>query len=398
MTLLTVLPLFLGEEINAASLLQTAGLAALGITLGIPLAIAGWFGWKERPALPFDPARIWWGWVALIPAFLFLVALGAAVSYLLPPTVAPWILPPIHAVTMCIPPLLVLGLVGWGLGGNGGSRREMVAGMAGGGCLGMMISLIGEILIVVAVIVIVAIVVVAMPGSMERMRTLSEQLQSSAWQADVANIADVVLSPVVIASVLGLFCIPVPIIEETSKALAGGVASGWVRPRPARAFAWGVAAGAGFALAENLFNGAVGGVEGWVLGAVTRTGTTAMHCFASGLVGWGWGQLWSARRPLRLLGALASAMTIHGIWNAAAVGLSFSSIAVTAVGGNVIQAGIVGLVFLLCAAALLIQTVAFVAGLPLIARRLAAQEEPSQSDDDSTDRVSAPAMVDSLTP
>ena len=195
MALLTILPLFLGEETNAASLLQTTGLAALGIALGIPLAIVSWFGWKERPALSFDPSRFWWGWVALIPAFLFLVALGAAISYLLPPTAAPWILPPIHVVTMCIPPLLILGLVGWGLRGNGGSRREIVAGMASGGCLGMMISFIGEMLVIVAVVVIVLIVIAATPGGLERMRTLSEQMQSLAWQADAANIADVVLSP-----------------------------------------------------------------------------------------------------------------------------------------------------------------------------------------------------------
>jgi RsiW-degrading membrane proteinase PrsW (M82 family) len=179
----------------------------------------------------------------------------------------------------------MLGLLGWGLGGNGGSRREIVAGMAGGGCLGMAISLVGEILVLVAVIVIIVIVAMATPDGLERMSSLSEQMQDPAWQADITNIAEFVLSPIVIASVLGAFCIPVPIVEETSKVLAGGVTGGWVRPLPARAFAWGVAAGAGFALAENLFNGAVGGVEGWVVGAVLRIGTTAMHCFASGLVG-----------------------------------------------------------------------------------------------------------------
>ena len=40
------------------------------------------------------------------------------------------------------------------------------------------------------------------------------------------------------------------------------------RPGPARALLWGVAGGAGFALAENLFNGALGGTEGWAPGAV----------------------------------------------------------------------------------------------------------------------------------
>jgi hypothetical protein len=395
MALLTILPVFFDETLNAVSLLQTAGLLALGIALGIPLAIHGWLGWKERPAHPFDPSRTRWGWFALIPAYLLLVALGAAVSYLLPLKVAAWVLPPIHVLVMYIPPLLVLGLLGWGLGGNGGSRREIAAGMAGGGCLGMAMSLLGEILILAAVAIIVVIALLAMPEDIEQMSALSEQMQDPAWIADITNVASIVLSPIVIVSVLSVFCIPVPIIEETAKALAGGVAGGWVRPHPARAFAWGVAAGAGFALAENLFNGAVGGVEGWALGAVTRTGTTAMHCFASGLVGWGWGQLWRARRPLRFLGALIAGMIIHGVWNAAAIGMSFSSIAVMASAGNFFQAGLAGLLLLICIATLLVLTLAFLIALPLIARRLAAHREPPQSGDSSTERAPTPALAES---
>jgi hypothetical protein len=258
----------------------------------------------------------------------------------------------------------------------------------------MTLSLIAEILVLVAVVVIVIIVVMATPGNLDKMNTLAEQMRNPAWQTEATNIADVILSPVVIGSVLAIFCIPVPIIEEIAKALAGGVAGGWVRPRPARAFAWGVAAGAGFALAENLFNGAVGGIEGWVLGAVTRTGATVMHCFASGLVGWGWGQLWTGRRLLRSLGALIVAMLIHGIWNAAAVGLSLSSIAVTAAGGNIIQAGFWGLVLVLCVVALIALTLAFTTALPLASHSLASQKAPSQDGDGGLEETLAPEPLD----
>lgn len=170
---------------------------------------------------------------------------------------------------------------------------------------------------------------------------------------------------------------------------------GWARPHPARAFAWGVAAGAGFALAENLFNGAVGGVEGWAIGAVTRVGATTMHCFVSGLVGWGWGQLWSSRRPLRLLGALAAAMIIHGVWNAAAVGMTFAGIALMAAGENIFQAGLAGSLLLLCVATLIGLTLTFAIALPLVARRLAAQEEPSEPGDIIIEESSAQAQAES---
>jgi hypothetical protein len=378
MALLALLSSFIGQAPDAASLLQTAGLAALGVVLGIPLAIQGWSGWRERPSQPFAPSRTWWVWLALVPIFFLLVALGAAVSFLLPQSLALWILPLIHAPTMCIPPLLALGIVGWGLQEVGGPRREIVTGMTSGGCLGMTLSLIGEILVFMVVVVVIAIVVVAIPGGLEQVMEWSRRMQDPASPADVTLLTDLMLSPIVIASVLSIFCIPVPIIEEIAKTLAGGVVGGWARPHPARAFAWGVAAGAGFALAENLFNGAVGGVEGWVMGAVTRIGTTTMHCFASGLVGWGWGQLWRSRRPLRLLGTLAAAMTIHGVWNAAAVGVTFAGIALMAAGGNIFQAGLVGPLLLLCVATLIGLTLTFAIALPLVARRLAAQEEHSK--------------------
>jgi hypothetical protein len=172
--------------------------------------------------------------------------------------------------------------------------------------------------------------------------------------------------------VLVLFTIPIPLIEEIFKTLAAGVAARWARPDPARALLWGVAGGAGFALAENLFNGALGGTEGWAPGAVARIGATAMHCFTSGLVGWGWGQLWTERRPLRLLGAYAAAVFIHGVWNAAAMGTVLLSVGALAHEGDELWRASAGLGTLMLLGLLAVLTVVFLLALTTVGQRLAA--------------------------
>jgi RsiW-degrading membrane proteinase PrsW (M82 family) len=151
------------------------------------------------------------------------------------------------------------------------------------------------------------------------------------------------------------------------------VVARWARPHPARAFLWGVGAGAGFALAENVFNGALGGAEGWPLGAVARLGATLMHCATGGLVGWGWGQLWTSRRPFRLVGSYIGAVLIHGVWNAitvSAVLLSASTLVHNGkttwlpltIFGTLISIGLIGLLTIACALA-----------IPWAGRKLAAE-------------------------
>jgi len=139
-----------------------------------------------------------------------------------------------------------------------------------------------------------------------------------------------------------------------------------------------VASGAGFALTENLFNGALGGVEGWTLGAVARFGATVMHCFTGGLVGWGWGQLWTARRPLRFLGAYVAAVTVHGVWNAAAVGIVLlsASLLTHEVSGLGLALKSLGLLTFVGTLGLL--TVMFIIALLLAGRMLADQAERLQ--------------------
>lgn len=360
------------DSLSPAQTLPLAGMLALGPVLGIPLVLQGWAGWRGRPSRPFALPRAGWLWLVLA----VLLGLGAAISML---SLAPaLLLPPIHVLVMALLPLLVLWWVGRALRGKGGSWRDVIAGMAGGGFLGMTVALIGEGLIVFVVIIVATIVIMVTPGAPERLDELATHMRDPAWAADIQNLLPLLLSPAVILSALGVFSIPVPLLEEGVKTLATGIAGRWLRPTPARAFLWGVAGGAGFALAENLFNGALGGVEGWLPGTVSRFGATVMHCFTGGLVGWGWGQLWTARRPWRLLGCYAVAVLVHAVWNAAAVGAVFLGVSLLAHQGEISQVLLPLLGVLAILGLLVLLTAAFIAALILAGRRLAAQAEQTE--------------------
>ena len=356
-----------GRVLTANEALPVAGMMAVGLGLGIPLTLQGWAGWRVRPSRPFSPSHVWRMGLALV----LLIGLEIIVSLL---SLAPsLLLLPVHVLAMALLPLIVLWLVGRALQGVGGSWREVVAGMAGGGYLGLGASLVSEALIAFALAGVATALVSMTPGGVERIASLTRNLQDPAWVTDPNNLLRLLLSPVVAISALGLFSIPVPLIEEAFKTLAAGVVARWVRPHPARAFLWGVAGGAGFALTENLCNGALGSAESWAPGAVARLGATIMHCLTGGLVGWGWGQLWSARRPLRLLGSYVAAVTIHGLWNAATVGVVILSANALAHAGDRSWLTLAGLGALALLGLLGLLTVAFAFALPLAGQRLAAQ-------------------------
>ena len=111
----------------------------------------------------------------------------------------------------------------------------------------------GEVLILLAAAVAGTVVVMLTHGGPERLDELSRILVEMRQQANLATEAGLLelsrflLSPVIVVSMIGLFSIPVPLVEEIFKTLAAGVVARWVRPRAGRAFLWGVAGGAGFA-------------------------------------------------------------------------------------------------------------------------------------------------------
>lgn len=365
---LMALTAFFAGPLTATQTLPMVSAVVGGLVLGIPSILQGWAGWRGRPSRPFAPPRAWWLGLILLGVLL---ALGAVVSLR---SLAPvLLLPPIHALAMVLLPLLVLWPVGRALRGRGGSWRDVLAGMTGGGFIGTMIILTGLIAFV-AVIIVIA-------GMVEQFEELASRMEEPDWMAYIQNM---LLSPAVVLATLGILSIPVPLIEESVKTLVTGVAGRWIRPAPARAFLWGVAGGAGFALVENLLGGALGGVEQWLPGVIARLGATVMHCFTGGLVGWGWGQLWTARRPWRLLGCYAAAVLAHAVWNASAVGVVFLSVGLMAQKGGVSHTfmlfGIWALLGLLILLTLVFFTALVVAGHKLAAQVERTPEQPVLSE------------------
>ncbi|MCP4536003.1 MAG: PrsW family intramembrane metalloprotease [Chloroflexi bacterium] len=361
-----------GDTLTVSDTLPIAGIIGWGLGFGIPVIVHSWAAWQMRPSRPFAPSRVWLMWLA----WVLLVGLGAVISSAsLVPT---WLLPPVHVLAMSLPPLIVLWLVGKALGGAGGSWREVIANVTGGGTVGFLSALVSEGLVAFALVIVVTIVMLMTPNGTDQVAVLAKQLQDPAFLSDSTNLIRLLLSPIIAIATFGMLTIPVPLIEEIFKTLAAGVVARWARPNPARAFLWGIAGGAGFALVENVFNGSLGGTEGWALGAVARFGATMMHCATGGLVGWGWGQLWSKRRPLRLLGSFIVAVIIHGIWNAITVSAVLLSASVLIHGENSIWPAIAGLGTLIVLGGLGLLSVTFIFALPLVGRKLAADTKQLQ--------------------
>lgn len=357
-----------GASQGVTSVLPLAGILALSVGLGALLVVHGWAGWRGQPSRPFNPTRAWAPWL-LLP---LLVGAGYLVSNLNPATAV--LLSPIHVLTMALWPLTILWLVGWALRGKAGSWREVAASLAGASSVGSGAALVAEVLVVLALVAAATVVVMLLPGGPERMSALARDLPKMVERQDLTALLKLLLSPAFAVSLLLTFSVPVPLIEEAFKTLAAGLAGRWVNPSPARAFLWGVAGGAGFALVENLLGGSMGGAEGWAAGAVSRLGATAMHCFTGGLVGWGWGQLWATRRPWRLMGCYLVAVLVHGTWNGIAVAAGLLSASVLAYGDSVLWTGFAGLAVMLLLGALGLLTVTFIAALAAGGRALANRE------------------------
>lgn len=137
------------------------------------------------------------------------------------------------------------------------------------------------------------------------------------------NILTFFEQPMIIVLFLGFIVVLVPMLEEALKTLAI-----WPllrrRPTSAEAFLSGVLAGAGFALVEALFLSPPG--PEWTQTMFARAGATMMHTFTAGLTCWGIGQFLTKRSWKRLLTTYLTAVVMHGLWNAAAIGVAFASL------------------------------------------------------------------------
>jgi len=304
-----------------AIVLLGGSIVAAGVGLGCVLIMIGWSGWCQQPSRLFYPRIQWPVWVALV-GLLVLGSVLARVS-----GAAELLLVPIHVLMMSAPALIVLSLVARWLQHGVSSWREVGAALTSGGVIGTGFSLIAEGISTLVILFVFILLLSQTSRGAEWLSALQLKITDPAWLSDPDQLVTLLASPMVVLLVAFVVAVPVPIIEEAFKTIGMGILGRFYRPEPVRGFLWGVASGAGFALVENLLNGAVSTGSDWGQVALARSAATIMHCFASGIVGWGWAKLWTDRRPLILLGTYLAAVMIHSLWNVVAVALAWFGVA-----------------------------------------------------------------------
>lgn len=340
----------------------TAGIALMALTtgLGLPLARESWRALSGRPSSIYRPRRIWW-WVVVY-------GLALAGGQLVLSVGMEALFPVFHLLAATVPPLLLVALVARGLQVCV-RRRNLVLQTSSGAFVSTTLALTLEGAFVFGLLMAVFIAVGLQPGGGALLQDLAGRLQDPVWLENSFSTVSPPLSPWVIVVALLVMAVVVPTIEEVVKTL-GVPLLAYQRPSRVEAFLWGVAGGAGFALAENLFN-ALGGLDLWAPVAAARIGATLLHGFTGGAMGLAWYYLLLERRWMPALGLYLLSVGVHAAWNALATGLAFASLAGS--GPASALTGLVGLALLMLLA-LLACTVAV--ALVVVTRQLRTESLP----------------------
>jgi hypothetical protein len=161
----------------------------------------------------------------------------------------------------------------------------------------------------------------------------------------------------------------IPVIEESLKTMA--IWPFLRRGLPGNeAFLGGALGGAGYALFEALFLTQPGDV--WLATTLARVGATLLHVFTASLTSWGLMEGVRRRRYFVTIATFGVGVTMHGLWNLAAVTIGFASLPM----GSAVGPFPDGTDTL---AALLLLILILIAGLGLVFawRRLAGRDLPA---------------------
>jgi hypothetical protein len=309
----------------------------LGLGLGLPLGWQGLSSLLGRPSRPFCPRP-----VGLVLG-LFVLAVVVGQIILVTDFFAPLVFPPFHVLGAALPPLIVVTFVGRRLTSAAVPVRwrEIVLQTGSGAFLAIFLAFGVEATFGLFTLFVVLLAVALTPNGAAWLQELTANLQDPSWIADPVNLSQALLSPPIAIALVLIFVVIAPLGEELFKPLGVALMS-YRRPEAPRAFLWGVAGGAGFAIAEGLFNAAIA-LESWSAVALLRVGSTLMHCLGSGLMGLGWYHLLRTRRPWHILGTYAASVGLHILWNVGAIGMAAISLGAMASGADRVNLALGGL-------------------------------------------------------
>ncbi len=131
-------------------------------------------------------------------------------------------------------------------------------------------------------------------------------------------------SPGLLAVIFAGAVIGAPLIEEAVKAAGLRGLRRWIQ-RPADGWLLGFTAGLGFGLLEGAFN--LDTTQTWVTGSWVRLAALLLHGLATSLTGFGYARYLQTQRRGELWRGYAHAVIMHGLWNACALTIAFTGIA-----------------------------------------------------------------------
>lgn len=358
--------IYRGPDLLATNL-TVASVAAIGLVFGIALTYHARNFLRARASSVFHLPSPW----RLTAVFLVSVIVGQLILSFSPSFRSTSLLFPLfHLAAAIAPALSILSFVGRRI--RASSWRTMTLELSHGALLAPAMALMAELVVIIGVILVVSVVVALAPGGLETLLDLSSNLQDPSWLEDPENLARLILSPASLVTIIAVFVFFAPLIEEFVKGL-GVLLLGYRLRAEAEALLWGVACGAGFALGESLFNGSIA-LEGWGVVMLVRWGASLMHCTASGMMGLGWYQALSNKRPWRLLAAYAASTAVHALWNALAVAVALPSLLLISRPDDVSIRPVVGLTIAGAAGILLLLTISMV--MLMVRLVSSAHEEP----------------------
>lgn len=279
---------------------------------------------REQADRPFKFPFAAWQVIVVIGVVTFSTILGGVAAFA-EITWLNWFALPLLTLLVIVPPLWML--IGIGTSGIDLGPRWRVFSIIGlGMTIGPLIMIALEVILLLVIIIFgMAVIAIQQPDLFQELLSLSQILQAETNPDRILSlVAPHIANPAVIATLIGYIAVLVPMLEELLKPLAV-----WIFARkiesPAQGFAMGVFSGAAFALLESL-NASGDGSTSWPVIVSIRAGTSLLHMTLSGLVGWGIASAFREKRIGRFFSAYLAAVTIHGIWNACAVGAGFSMI------------------------------------------------------------------------
>lgn len=298
------------------------GMGGLSFVLAAGWGMAARSGFLGRISLPWRPRRAW----AVVGVLLFITLSLALVVPVRWHTSL--LFTPVHAGLIILTALILLFVAAHVAGPYLVPTGRQWLLTLGFGVLSALPAIVLELVALVLMITSAVVFVSILPGGaayLEQLQVLIEQLRSLDLERSQSLLINLLRSPLILGTLFVAFGLVAPLTEELVKtALVPFLV--W-RERGAsltRAYLWGVACGAGFAMLEGIGNGGTGlGNESWgawASGIATRIPASAMHMLVSGLIGIGWAYFWRGqhwRLPLFYL----LAITFHGLWNTFAVGM-----------------------------------------------------------------------------